>query len=51
MAEAKEKMTIVLEKRIIDSLKDYAYEEDIRSKNWAVTEIVTDFIEEWLERR
>lgn len=48
--EKKEKLTIVLDKETISLLKDYTYEMDIKSKNWAVSEIVTDFIEEWAER-
>lgn len=46
-----EKMTIVLDPKTMELLREYAYLENIRSRNWAVTEIVTDFISEWAARR
>lgn len=51
MSDSKEKMTIVLDSKIMELLREYAYLENIKSRNWAVTEIVTDFISEWSERR
>lgn len=51
MEGQKEKMTIVLDSKTMELLREYAYLENIRSRNWAVTEIVTEFISEWAERR
>ena len=45
----KDKMTIVLSAEILELLREYAYVNGIRSRNTAASEIISDFIEGWVE--
>lgn len=47
--DGREKMTVVLDVEILDLLTEYAYFSKLRSKNTAASEIVTDFIKQWVE--
>lgn len=47
--DGREKMTVVLDIEVLDLLAEYAYLSKLRSKNTAASEIVTDFINEWVE--
>ena len=48
-SESKDKITIVLDLETLNLLREFAYVNNIRSRNAAASEIVSDFIKDWVE--